>query len=124
VRVLCPHCNEIYKPDKETLDNLGLDLPVLKKNTFYRKKGCNLCMQTGFRGRTAIFEIMIVDDEIKRLILKTSDANQINELALKQGMITLQKDGIDKVLNGITTTEEVLRVTRSLNRKEDIVQET
>jgi general secretion pathway protein E len=124
VRVLCPHCKEIYVPDKESLDNLGLDKSVLKNNTFYRKKGCNLCMQTGFRGRTAIFEIMIVDDEIKRLILKTSDANQINELAIKQGMITLQKDGIDKALNGITTTEEVLRVTRSLNRKEDIVQET
>ena len=124
VRVLCPHCKEIYVPDKESLDNLGLDKSVLKNNTFYRKKGCNLCMQTGFRGRTAIFEIMIVDDEIKRLILKTSDANQINELAIKQGMITLQKNGIDKALNGITTTEEVLRVTRSLNRKEDIVQET
>jgi len=124
VRVLCPHCKEIYVPDKESLANLGLDKSVLKNNTFYRKKGCNLCMQTGFRGRTAIFEIMIVDDEIKRLILKTSDANQINELAIKQGMITLQKDGIDKALNGITTTEEVLRVTRSLNRKEDIVQET
>ncbi len=123
VRVLCPHCKEIYKPDKETLTNLGLDISVLKKNTFYRKKGCNLCMHTGFRGRTAIFEIMIVDDAIKRLVLKTSDANQINELALKQGMITLQKDGIDKVLKGITTTEEVLRVTRSLNRKEDIVAE-
>ena len=80
-------------------------------------------MQTGFRGRTAIFEIMIVDDEIKRLILKTSDANQINELALKRGMITLQQDGIDKVLAGLTTTEEVLRVTRSLNRKDDIVLE-
>jgi len=124
VRVLCPHCKEIYVPDKESLDNLGLDKSVLENNTFYRKKGCNLCMQTGFRGRTAIFEIMIVDDEIKRLILKTSDANQINELAIKQGMITLQKNGIDKALNGITTTEEVLRVTRSLNRKEDIVQET
>lgn len=124
VRVLCPHCKEIYVPDKESLANLGLDKSVLKNNTFYRKKGCNLCMQTGFRGRTAIFEIMIVDDEIKRLILKTSDANQINELAIKQGMITLQKNGIDKALNGITTTEEVLRVTRSLNRKEDIVQET
>ena len=69
-------------------------------------------MQTGFRGRSAIFEILIVDDEIKRLVLKTSDANQINELALKRGMITLQKDGIDKVLAGITTTEEVLRVTK------------
>ncbi len=123
VRLLCPHCKETYKPDTETLSNLGLDPSVLKKNTFYRKKGCNLCMQTGFRGRTAIFEIMIVDDAIKRLILTTSDANQINELALKQGMITLQKDGIDKVLGGITTAEEVLRVTRSLNRKEDIVQE-
>jgi general secretion pathway protein E len=124
VRVLCPHCKEIYKPDKESLTNLGLDKSVLKNNTFYRKKGCNLCMQTGFHGRTAIFEIMIVDDEIKRLILKTSDANQINELTLKQGMITLQKDGIYKVMSGITTTEEVLRVTRSLNRKEDIVAET
>jgi general secretion pathway protein E len=123
VRVLCPHCKEVYVPDEETLANLGLDRSVLQKNTFYRKNGCNLCMQTGFRGRTAIFEIMIVDDEIKKLVLKTSDANQINELALKQGMITLQKDGIDKVLNGITTTEEVLRVTRSLNRSDDIVLE-
>ena len=123
VRVLCPHCKEVYVPDEETLANLGLDRSVLQKNTFYRKSGCNLCMQTGFRGRTAIFEIMIVDDEIKKLVLKTSDANQINELALKQGMITLQKDGIDKVLNGITTAEEVLRVTRSLNRSDDIVLE-
>ena len=57
-------------------------------------------------------------------VLKTSDANQINEQAVKQGMITLQQDGIHKVLAGITTTEEVLRVTRSLARKEDIVQET
>ncbi|MCX5848772.1 MAG: type II secretion system ATPase GspE [Deltaproteobacteria bacterium] len=120
LRVLCPHCKEVYLPDEESLSNLGLDQSVLRNNTFYRKKGCNMCMQTGFRGRTAIFEIMIVDDEIKKLVLKTSDANQINELALKQGMITLQKDGIDKVLTGITTTEEVLRVTRSLNRKDDI----
>ena len=123
VRMLCPHCKEVYVPDEESLANLGLNKSVLQNNTFYRKKGCNLCMQTGFRGRTAIFEIMIVDDEIKRLILKTSDANQINELALKRGMITLQKDGIDKVLAGITTTEEVLRVTRSLNRSDDIVLE-
>jgi len=123
VRMLCPHCKEVYVPDEETLANLGLNRSVFQNNTFYRKKGCNLCMQTGFRGRTAIFEIMIVDDEIKRLVLKTSDANQINELALKRGMITLQKDGIDKVLSGITTTEEVLRVTRSLNRADDIVLE-
>lgn len=126
VRVLCPHCKEIYTPDEETLENLGLNRKALTNNTFYRKKGCNLCMQTGFRGRTAIFEILIVDDNVKRLVLKTSDANQINELAVAQRMITLQQDGIQKVLAGITTTEEVLRVTRSLNRKDDIdiVQET
>ena len=124
VRVLCLHCKEVYTPDEETLVNLGLNLSVLADNTFYRKKGCNLCMQTGFRGRSAIFEIMVVDDNIRRLVLKTSDANQINELAVKQGMITLQQDGIQKVMAGITTTEEVLRVTRSLNRKDDIVQET
>jgi len=123
VRVLCPHCKEVYVPDDESLNNLGLDRSVLQNNKFYRKKGCNLCMQTGFRGRSAIFEILIIDEEIKKLVLRTSDANQINELALKQGMITLQKDGIDKVLAGITTTEEVLRVTRSLNRTDDIVLE-
>jgi general secretion pathway protein E len=120
VRVLCPHCKEEYVPDKESLANLGLNKSVLKDHTFYRKKGCNLCMQTGYRGRTAIFEIMTVDDDIKRLVLKTSDANQINELAIKQGMITLQQDGIQKVLKGITTTEEVLRVTRTINRAEDV----
>ncbi len=124
VRVLCPHCKEIYTPDEETLANLDLHQSVLQDNTFYRKKGCNLCMQTGFHGRSAIFEIMVVDDNMKRLVLKTSDATQINELAIKQGMITLRQDGIQKVMAGITTTEEVLRVTRSLNRKDDIVQET
>lgn len=123
VRVLCPHCKEVYEPDEESLANLGLSRSVLKNNTFYRKKGCNLCMQTGFRGRSAIFEILTVDDEIKRLVLKTSDANQINELAIKRGMITLQQDGIDKVLAGITTIEEVLRVTRTLSRTDDIVIE-
>lgn len=124
VRVLCPHCKEIYTPDEETLANLGLPGSALRDNTFYRKKGCNLCMQTGFRGRTAIFEILVVDDAVRKLVLKTSDANQISELAVRRGLITLQQDGIQKVLAGITTTEEVLRVTRSLARQEDIVQET
>lgn len=123
VRLLCPHCKEIYVPDQETLTNLGLDETVLQSNIFFRKKGCNMCMQTGFRGRTAIFEILIVDDDMKKLVLKTSDANQISDLARKNGMITLLEDGIHKVLAGITTTEEVLRVTRSFNRKDDIALE-
>ena len=123
VRLLCPHCKEVYIPDAETLANLGLKQSIINGNTFYRRKGCNLCMQTGFRGRTAIFEILIVEDNLKKLILKTSDSNQISEMAIKQGMITLQQDGIKKVLAGLTTAEEVLRVTRSLPRNDDIVQD-
>jgi len=123
VRLLCPHCKEVYVPDSETLANLGLKQSAVSNNTFYRRKGCNLCMQTGFRGRTAIFEILIVEDNLKKLILKTSDSNQISEMAIKQGMITLQQDGIKKVLAGLTTAEEVLRVTRSLPRNDDIVQD-
>lgn len=123
VRVLCPHCKEVYIPDEETLANLNIRLQATEKRVFFRKKGCNLCMQTGFRGRSAIFEILIMDDSIRRQALKSSDSNQINELAVLQGMRTLQQDGIQKVLAGLTTAEEVLRVTRSLGRKEDIVQE-
>ena len=123
VRLLCPHCKEVYIPDAETLANLGLKQSIINGNTFYRRKGCNLCMQTGFRGRTAIFEILIVEDNLKKLILKTSDSNQISEMAIKQGMITLQQDGIKKVLAGLTTAEEVLRVTRLLPRNDDIVQD-
>jgi general secretion pathway protein E len=77
-------------------------------------------MQTGYRGRTGIFEIMIMDDPIKKLILKTSDSNQINETALERGMITMLQDGARKVLDGITTIEEVLRVTRILRRETDV----
>ena len=69
-------------------------------------------MNTGYRGRTAIFEMMVLNDHLKKLILKTSDANQIGKEAVKLGMITLVQDGVRKVLEGITTVEEVFKVTR------------
>ena len=77
-------------------------------------------MNTGYRGRTAIFEIMLMEDEIKRLILKTSDSNQINELALQKGMTNLLHDWAQKVLTGFTTIEEVMRVTRVMKREMEI----
>ncbi len=80
-------------------------------------------MNTGYRGRTGIFEIMIMDEGVKKLILKTSDSNQINEEAVRNGMSTLVQDGARKVLEGITTVEEVLRVTRVLNRNSNVVIE-
>ena len=119
VRVLCPRCKTPHIPDEESLYNIGIDRNTLQNHTIYMRNGCLACMNTGYRGRTAIFEIMIMDDPIKRLILKTSDANQIHELAVKRGMITLAQDGTQKVLNGVTTVEEVLRVTRILKRETD-----
>ncbi len=120
VRVLCPKCKEAYIPDDESLANLGIDKKQLDRQPLYRKQGCATCMNTGYRGRTAIFEILILDDPIKRLILKTSDSNQISDEAMKRGMTNLLADGAKKVLEGTTTIEEVFRVTRIIKRETDL----
>jgi len=120
VRVLCPKCKEAYVPDAESLVNLGLGRKNHKETVFYRKTGCAACMNTGYRGRTAIFEVLILDDAMKRMILKTSDSNQIQDEAVRRGMATLLADGAKKVREGTTTIEEVFRVTRILKREEDI----
>ena len=120
VRVLCPKCKAAYIPDNESLANLGIDRQQLDRHLLYRKQGCAACMNTGYRGRTAIFEILIMDDPIKSLILKTSDSNQISDLAMKRGMTNLLADGAKKVLEGTTTIEEVFRVTRIIKRETDL----
>lgn len=121
VRVLCPRCREAYIPDRESLANVGIDPDQPRPKKIYTKKGCPACMHTGYRGRTAIFEILIMDEQLKSLILKTSDANQIHDEAGRRGMISLVEDGARKVLEGKTSLEEVLRVTRILKREEDIL---
>jgi general secretion pathway protein E len=80
-------------------------------------------MNTGYRGRTAIFEIIMMDEPLKRLILKTSDANLIYEEAVHRGMTPLVEDGAQKVLEGVTTIEEVLRVTRFVKRDTELMPE-
>jgi len=111
VRVLCEHCKESYKPDM-ALQSLGVRPDRLSKYTFYRAKGCDQCFQTGYRGRIGIYEIMLMDHKLKTLIQRTFDSYQIKQEALKLGMVTLRRDGIEKVLRGITTIEEVIRVTQ------------
>lgn len=111
VRVLCEHCKESYKPDM-TLQSLGVRPDRLNKYTFYRAKGCDQCFQTGYRGRIGIYEIMVMDHKLKTLVQRTFDSYQIKQEALKLGMVTLRRDGIEKVLRGITTIEEVIRVTQ------------
>jgi general secretion pathway protein E len=111
VRVLCEHCKEAYKPDM-TVQALGIRPDRVSHYTFYRAKGCDKCFQTGYRGRIGIYEIMIMDHSLKTLIQRTYDAYQIKQEALKQGLVTLRRDGVEKVLRGITTIEEVIRVSQ------------
>jgi general secretion pathway protein E len=112
VRVICKDCKEAYTPDQESLQNIGLTPEMFGGNQIFRGRGCPSCLSTGYMGRTGIFELMNLDDTVKNMILKTSDANAIKRKALEQGMITLRQDGAKKVVDGITTIEEVFRVTQ------------
>jgi len=112
VRNVCNECKEEYIPDQESLENIGITPEMSSGKKIYKGKGCQDCLNTGYRGRTGIFELMILDDPIKSLILKTSDSNAIKRKAVNQGMVTLRQDGALKVLNGITTVEEILRITQ------------
>jgi general secretion pathway protein E len=111
VRVLCDHCKEAYTPGV-IAESVGISAEQLKKHTIYQAKGCEKCFNTGFKGRIGIFEIMHMHEELKNLVLKTFDATQIKHCALQKNMKTLRQSGIDKVLAGTTTIEEVLRVTQ------------
>ncbi len=112
VRVLCSHCKKPYTPDGMALKSTGITPDHVKNTTIYRASGCEKCFNTGYRGRIGIFEIMVLNGKLKNLILKTYDSNLIKKEALNHNMITLRQDGIQKVLDGITTIEEVLRVTQ------------
>jgi general secretion pathway protein E len=112
IRVLCSDCKEVYLADEWALETLGLKSDKLKSRKFFKAKGCENCFQTGYKGRIGIFEIMALDDNIKSLILQTFDSNRIKKAAQNQNMVSLRRDGIQKLLKGRTTIEEVLRVTQ------------
>ena len=112
IRVLCSYCKEASEPDYIALEGLGVIPDKFKDGKIYKAKGCEKCFNTGYKSRMAIFEIMVLNSHLKSLILKTYDSNRIKNEALNQNMITLRQDGIQKVLDGITTIEEVLRVTQ------------
>ncbi len=110
VRRICSNCKVPQEVTKEVLDHFA-DLKD-KKLTFYHGKGCKSCRNTGYRGRTGIFEMLTLNPEIQDLIMKKASSNQIKEVAVKVGMKTLREDGISKVIAGMTTLDEVLRVTQ------------
>ncbi|MBW2644031.1 MAG: type II secretion system ATPase GspE [Deltaproteobacteria bacterium] len=112
IRVLCRDCKQPYTPDNSTLESIGIAPDQFQETTIYRTDGCENCFHTGYKGRTGIFEIMLLDSSLKRLILTTYDSSQIKDAALNLNMVTLRQDGIQKVLDGISTIEEVIRVTQ------------
>lgn len=130
VRKLCPKCKKEYKPSREEIASIHEQtsqrtnepmppsaaprhLAVASKR-FYQPTGCKDCRNTGYKGRTGIFELLIPNNEIKELIIKKAPAHQIRDSVYKQGMNTLRQDGLQKVLQGITSLSEVLSVTEEV----------
>jgi type IV pilus assembly protein PilB len=110
-RKLCPKCKDPYVPTRETMLENRFDWsPDLELPTLYRPVGCSACSKTGYKGRLALHEVMAVSEEIERMAVERESALSISKVALEQGMITLRKDGLMKVAQGITSMEEILRV--------------
>jgi len=115
VRRVCPHCRESYRPTAEELKEVALTPEAVARAgnpTIYRAKGCDACGGTGYRGRTGIYELLLVDDDIRQLTLKNVDSSTIKRTGVQKGMLTLLDDGARKVLAGETTLAEVLSVTQ------------
>jgi len=111
VRVLCTECREPYPITPAEIAELETRTEAAG-TTVYRAKGCEICFHTGYLGRKAIYELLLVDDEIRQLLMKNTDASTIKAAAVARGMRTLRQDGAEKILQGITTVEEVVRVTQ------------
>jgi general secretion pathway protein E len=111
VRRVCPDCKRPMTPAPHELRDLGLE--EYKDATFFVGEGCSRCFQTGYRGRTGIYEVMLINEAIQEMIYRQETAGQIKRLAVQAGMQTLRMDGARKVLAGITTLSEVLRVTQA-----------
>lgn len=112
VRVICEKCKEEYTPGKNVLSGLNItnDSKNNGKIKLSRGTGCSFCKNTGYYGRTSIYELIVLDEEIRALIISKASSNIIKDTAIKKGMKTLKDSGLEKVMQGITTLEEVIRV--------------
>jgi general secretion pathway protein E/type IV pilus assembly protein PilB len=111
VRTICEDCKEAYTPEEQDLNILGPGAAQLDTVQLYKGRGCNKCALTGYRGRKGIFEVFVLNDEIRRMIFEKVSAADLRRKGREAGMRTLREDGVRKVAAGITTIEEVMRVT-------------
>jgi general secretion pathway protein E len=114
IRLVCQHCRKPIVPDEYVLKQIGMQRSDLPHGVIYEQgNGCEHCQnRTGYAGRTGIFEMLMMSDAIRGLIMKQSDANTVKKMAIAEGMITLREDGALKVAQGVTTVEEIFRVTQ------------
>lgn len=110
VRVVCPKCKEQYQPPRDAVKRLGIEFESDAKVTFYRGRGCDYCRGSGYKGRIGVYELMLLNDKIRDLVLQKTSSHVIREVALETGMKSLKDDAIAKILLGQTTLEECLRV--------------
>lgn len=110
VRMLCPRCKVAYEPPPELVARYGLGRPGEPPPTVYKAVGCEACNNIGYKGRIGLFEIMPMEDELRNLVVKNASADAIKRAAIAMGMRTLHQDGVVKVLAGMTSLEEMLRV--------------
>jgi general secretion pathway protein E len=111
LRFLCSSCKEPYEPHDDELLKIGLRRSQLKDGVLYRARGCEKCFNMGYSGRTGIFEMLLIDDDIRNLTLSQVDSTKIKRKAMEHGMTTLRMDGAEKVARGLTSVDEVMRVT-------------
>jgi general secretion pathway protein E len=119
VRKLCKYCKRPYNPDPDVLKRLKISPEEGKKITFYQAVGCDECLKTGYKGRMALFEIMVMTSTIAHLTMERVDAARIQQAAVKEGMTLLLEDGVRKVAMGLTTLEEVLSVAATTQEIEE-----
>jgi type IV pilus assembly protein PilB len=112
VRTICPKCRARYTPPDSVLREFSITEAQLKEAKFMKGKGCNSCQKTGYKGRIAVFELMLIDSKVREMIFSQATTAELRKYAISRGMSTLYHDAIRKVLNGFTSFEEVARVTK------------
>jgi type II secretory ATPase GspE/PulE/Tfp pilus assembly ATPase PilB-like protein len=112
VRLVCPECKAEYEPTDQELTSIGLSRDAFPGDVLWIGMGCSHCIDTGYQGRTAIYEIMPITDEVREQVMNHATSTKIKTTAMANGMTTLRMDGVVKVIEGLTTIEEVMRVTQ------------
>jgi type IV pilus assembly protein PilB len=111
VRRVCMQCREEYTPPREVIDDLQLTSEEIRGKRFYRGAGCELCNNTGYKGRVGLFELMVMNNDLRDKIMSNAQADELRTLATKQGMVPLRQAGIKCCFEGVTTPDEIVRET-------------